>query len=307
MRPAEAPSPDTPVRTLEVEIPDGRVHIRVLGSGAPVLFLHGVSAHGRTWLAVAERLVSDAAPAPGGGRAAPAGGPIECWLPDLLGRGRSEARDDISYRLADEVRRARDLVGAIGAARGHPGFPALLVGHSQGAAIALALAREEPAVRGLVLANPVTADIRRPRVLQLLRAATLRGAAAALFSPLSEPLGRAILRRAGGPAFRPSREAIAAYAGPYRDRRRARALMRIMADWRPADLRDKLPERPLVARVLAGLHDPRIPERAAARLAGALGVPLIRVTDGGHVLPEQHPERLAGEIRAALAELAMSR
>ena len=223
------------------------------------------------------------------------------WMPDLLGRGASTVGPDLRYSLEREVERIRDLVSALGDEM-EPvgGFPTVIAGHSQGAAIAIALAAREPDIQGLVLSNPVTPWTRRPRVLNLLGAGLIRRVAAGMFWPLRRPLARAIIRRASGPRFRPRAEMIEAYAEPYAERARAETLMRVLADWRPDELLSRMPSRDLVVRVVAGGLDPRITMASAERLARELGGTLRRVPDGGHVLPEQVPGLLAREIEEVL-------
>jgi magnesium chelatase accessory protein len=261
-----------------LEIPDGRIRVRILGRGEPVLCLHGLSAHGRTWLAVAERLADR----------------CTLWVPDLLSRGQSTARPDVSYGLEDEVRRVIELIGELGAS------PRVVAGHSQGAAIALGLATRDPRIRGLVLCSPVTPWTRRPLTLELLRSALMRRIGAGIFRPLRRPLARVILARAFGPAARPSAATVRAYSAPYGEPERARALMRLLADWRPDQIERWLPDRELVASVMVGEQDPRITTEAAERVAEYLRAPLRRVPHGGHVLPEQVPELVASEIAAVL-------
>jgi len=266
-----------------VAIGDGTVRVAMLGGGRPVLFLHGISAHGRAWRPVAERFAEE-----------PPG--WECWLPDLPGRGASDARAALSYTLDDEVRRLRAVVRAL--APDGP-LPRLVAGHSQGAALALALAEAEPDIGGLLLSNPVTPEIRSPAILRLLRSAAVRRAVGSLLAPLHAPLGHLVLRRACGPAFRAPPELVAAYARPWASPARARTLLRILADWRPAELEDRMPRRPIAAHVVTGAHDPRIPVAAAKRLATRLDCGFTVSRDGGHVLTEQHPRllaRLLGEL-----------
>ena len=272
-----------------VQIGVGAVRVEILGEGCPVLFLHGLSARGRAWRPVAEAF---AAMRPG----------WTCWLPDLLGRGGSDAPTGLPYTLDDEVRRIRAVLRAL-----VPGgrVPRLVAGHSQGAAVALGLAAVEPAVRGVLLSNPVTADIRRPVVLGLLRSDRVRRLAGRVIAPLHGPVGRLVVKRACGPAFTPPPGLAAAYARPWAHPERARALMRILADWRPADLARHLPSRPLAAHVVTGAHDPRIPVAAARGLAERLGCDLTVCPDGGHVLTEQHPQLLArmlGELATTVSE-----
>ncbi|MXW55570.1 MAG: alpha/beta hydrolase [Gemmatimonadales bacterium] len=279
-----------PPAVRNATIGDGTVRVTVLGRGRPVLFLHGISAHGRAWRPVAERFAEEH---PG----------WECWLPDLPGRGASDARAELSYSLDDEVRRLRAVVRAL--APDGP-RPQLVAGHSQGAAIALALAEAEPDIGGLLLSNPVTPEIRSPAVLRLLRPSAVRSAVGSLLAPLHAPLGRLVLRRACGPSFRAPAELVAAYARPWASPARARTLLRILADWHPAELKDRMPRRPVAAHVVTGAHDPRIPVAAARRLAARLDCDLTVSKDGGHVLTEQHPRllaRLLGEVAARLPPL----
>lgn len=278
---------EPPGRTRTIALDEGPVHVRILGRGAPLLFLHGISARGRSWADAAADVV--------------AGREVQAWLPDLLGRGASGTGPDLRFSLDDEVRRADALVDAL--ARTEAGAPAVIVGHSTGAAIALGLARLRPHVLGLLLSNPVSADIRRPRALGLLRSGLMRKVLAGIFSPLHRSLGARVIRRAGGPGYRAPSEVVEAYSAPYADRRRAETLMRILADWRPSELAAHMPDRRLVVRVVAGAHDPRVPPAAAEALAGALGGTFTLVEDGGHILPEQHPERLAREIGALLDDV----
>jgi len=271
-----------------VAIGEGTVRVTVLGAGRPVLFLHGISAHGRAWRPVAERF-AEAHPG------------WECWLPDLPGRGASDVRTELSYTLDDEVRRLRELVRAL--APDGP-LPQLVAGHSQGAAIALALAAAEPGIGGLLLSNPVTPEIRSPAVLGLLRSSAVRRAVGSLLAPLHGPLGHLVLRRACGPDFRAPAELVAAYARPWSSPARARTLLRILADWRPSELEDRMPRRPVAARVVTGAHDPRIPVEAARRLASRLDCAFTVSPDAGHVLTQPHPRllaRLLGEMAGRLA------
>lgn len=259
-------------RVRRVPLAEGELRLRVTGRGPPVLCLHGLSAHGGVWHAVARRLEER----------------YTLYLPDLLGRGSSEPRDEVPYGLDEEVGRIRSLLEALDVE------PKVVVGHSQGAALALALTADAGPRWGLVLACPVTPWTRRPAVLELLRHAPLRRAAAPLLSGLRRPLTRWILRaRVYGNPSRADLEATSRYAAPYADPRRARALLRVLADWRPEELAGRIPARPPPARVLAGGRDRRIRPREARRLAERLGAGFEVVAHAGHLLPEEAPETVA--------------
>lgn len=266
-----------------IQTSGGEVRLRTVGRGPPVLCLHGLSAHGGVWDAVAPRLADR----------------FTLYLPDLPGRGGSEPRPDLSHGLEEEAGRVRDLLSAIGIA------PVVTVGHSQGAALALALATEDGTGAGLVLVCPVTPWTRRPDVLGLLRSATIRRCAGPLLARLRRPMVRWILRtRVYGEPGRADAEAVERYAAPYADTRKVRALLRSLADWRPKELEDRLPARPPPARVLAGGRDRRIPPRDARRLAEALHAGLEVIADAGHLLPEEAPAAVARAVDGVYAEVS---
>lgn len=270
----------------EIAVPgsEGTLRMEVRGAGPSLLLVHGLSAHRGCWEAVARRLEDD----------------HRLYLPDLLGRGGSDPAPEARFRFREELRRLEAVWRSV------PDRPRLLVGHSQGALLAAALAARQPAVGGLVLANPVTPGTRRPPALTLLRLRPLRLAAARLAVPLRRPLARRILRRTYAPGTAVGAGAVSRYAEPYADRRRAETLLRILADWRPAEARGHLPARSLAVRVLAGGADRRIGTEAPAALARSLGGRFEVVPGAGHVLPEERPDRVARAVRAAWTELALA-
>ncbi len=109
------------------------MHVHRFGPDGPaqVLALHGLTGHGRRW----EQLATEQLPQ------------VSLVAPDLLGHGRSSG--DAPWTIEANVAALTHLVDAEG------GQPVLVVGHSFGAAIALALAEARPdLVSGLVLLDP---------------------------------------------------------------------------------------------------------------------------------------------------------
>lgn len=265
-----------------VVLSDGEIRVRVLGRGPPVLLLHGLSSHGGVWERAARRLADR----------------YTLVVPDLLGRGASEPRPDLPYGLDRETARVRALLETMGS------DPVVTVGHSQGAALALALEAATGRGRGLVLACPVTPWTRRPAALDLLRSTVVRRALAPPLSRARRPLAGWILRRrVYGDPSRADAEAVARYASPYADPARVRALLRALADWRPDHLADRIPATSPPARVLAGGRDRRIPPRDAGRLATDLGAGLEVVPEAGHLLPEEAPAAVARAVDLVYAEV----
>lgn len=258
----------------DVATSGGTVRVELRGRGLPVLLLHGLSAHRRTWDAVLPALEAR----------------LALCLPDLPGRGESEPRPELPHGLEEELARLREVLWAIDF------VPEVVVGHSHGASLGLALAASEPRVRGLVLLNPVHPWTRRPWLLAPLRFRSLRAALAPLLVPVRGLLSRHILRSAYGPDRGPTDADVARYAAPYADLRRARLLLRVLADWRPAAVSSHLPRPPLVGLVLAGGRDRRIGRRGPARLAARLALEFACVPGAGHVLPEEVPERVSAAV-----------
>lgn len=265
-----------------VSLPEGELRVRLLGRGPAILFLHGLSSHAGVWERPARRLAER----------------HTLILPDLLGRGRSEARADVPYRLVDETARVGGLLAALDV------DPDVVVGHSQGAALALALEEGAGRRRGLVLVCPVTPWTRRPAILELLRMAPLRRLLSPVLSRLRRPLGRRILRtRVYGDPSRADAAAVDRYVAPYADPRRSEALLRALADWRPAELASRLPIPASPTRVLAGGFDRRIPPAAARRLAAVLDARMEVIPGAGHLLPEEAPDAVARAVDAVYAEV----
>lgn len=151
-------------------------------AGPPLLFLHGVGGAAWSWAPQVQALA----------------GAFECVVWE--GRGHGAAARVADAGLADYAQDAREALQAVWAARG---TPVLLVAHSMGAMLALALACETPQqVRGLFLVDPVYAEAGHRRALL----APVLWAMCALVSPLvrsyqrdgrlSRSVSRAIFRRA---------------------------------------------------------------------------------------------------------------
>lgn len=269
--------------TEDVSLCDGKMHVRIIGTGTPTLFLHGISAHGESWLKVAQALEASRSN-------------LACWIPDLLGRGKSDPGTDLRYRLGDEVRRIQNFSEEFSANSPNTHFPSVIIGHSHGAAIALALAAVEPSVRGLILSNPITPQVHRPPILKTMEIRIVRHLIAQIIARFHKPMGHLILRRAGGPHFKVPRDSAVAYSQPYSEIGRARSLLRILSDWHPGDISAQLPKRKITTHIFAGAHDSRVPIDVATQFASELNAGLTIVEEGGHVLPEQEPNLLARKI-----------
>lgn len=256
----------------------------IRGRGEPVLALHGLTASRAIWRPLAERLPSG----------------LALLAPDLPARGESPPAPSGRYRLRDELRRLRSVLAGAGVR------PGVVVGHSQGASLAVALASTDPAVRGLVLCSPVCPWTPRPPLLDLLGGT---GAAARRIVPvLRRPVVRWVLRhRIYADPTRADGAAVDRYAGPWESGERAAELPRILADWNPSALWPYFPPPPIRLRVLVGEQDRRVPPEDAARLARAAGGGLRVLPRAAHGLPEERPDAVASALAAVAARAGPGR
>jgi pimeloyl-ACP methyl ester carboxylesterase len=128
--PPAAPPLVSPER--ELRLPQGKVRYMLQGNGPAILYLHG-------WHCSKQYFAHAARQLPG----------YQHLAIDQLGFGSSESPGRFSYAPRDQALVARALARSLGIRS------AIVVGHSMGGAVAVALAVEDPAfVRALVLVEP---------------------------------------------------------------------------------------------------------------------------------------------------------
>jgi pimeloyl-ACP methyl ester carboxylesterase len=118
------------------------------GAGPVVLLLHGLGSSGESFAEVAQRLA----------------GRYRLIAPDLLGSGRT-AKPAIGYRPKETAQHVSRLCSEL-----HLGPLAAVLGHSQGAAVAIELCHLLPGAARLVLVDPPP-----PRGVRWLKALSLLG------------------------------------------------------------------------------------------------------------------------------------
>lgn len=132
-------------RTAICETNGIRMHYTRTAAGSPPLvLLHGLTANGLCWTAVARALEAE----------------YDVIMPDLRGHGKSSAPDH-GYRYEDHANDVAGLINGLGIS------PATLIGHSMGGLVAAVVASQYPAlVRGLVLADPTFISPQRQRAVR---------------------------------------------------------------------------------------------------------------------------------------------
>ncbi|MGE0857599.1 MAG: alpha/beta fold hydrolase BchO [Gammaproteobacteria bacterium] len=255
--------------------PRVRWHVQVAGEGPTVLLLHGTGSSSHSWRALMPLLATR----------------LRVIAPDLPGHGASLVADHAQLSLPGMVDNLRELLGMLAAE------PALIVGHSAGAAIAVQMALAgRSSARGIVSVNGALLPF--------------GGVAAHLFSPAAKLLARsawaarAFAWRARQPGVVDrllastgstlDAEGAGLYARLACDPRHVAAALGMMAQWDLDTLARQLPRLTVPLDLVVGSRDAMVPpeqaERVAGRVAGARVTGLIGL---GHLAHEEDPAAVA--------------
>ena len=248
---------------------------RELGSGPPLIILHGLLGSGRNWLGIARRLE-------------PA---WRCILPDQRNHGSSPWGEDASYpALAADVVALLDRLGIA---------QATLIGHSMGgkAALATALTAASRVVRLIIVdIAPVPYDEGHEHDLQAMAGLDLADvrrradADAMLAAAVPDPAMRGFLLQNLEPgdgrwSWRVNLDVL-------------RRQLPVITDF-PDDLRGRTFDGPAAA--IRGARSPYLaPERQAALAACLPGVEIATIEDAGHWPHAERPEAFLPVLQACL-------
>ncbi|MEK7260659.1 MAG: pimeloyl-ACP methyl ester esterase BioH [Pseudomonadota bacterium] len=241
------------------------IFIESLGNGPTVVLVHGWGLHGGVWRDLAVRLARS----------------FRVLIPDLPGHGRSRGvhteaslaglADDLSRRLTE---------------------PAIWVGWSLGALVALATACNQPqAISRLVLVGATPKFVQAPDWPCAMLPATLAQFARDLESDYRDTLARFLSLQMGDgatahAAVRQLRAMLMEHGEP------EPAALRSGLQWLAnTDLRADLPAITVPTLVLHGAHDRLVPPAAAEFLVARL--PMARLTlipSAGHAPFLSHPD-----------------
>lgn len=256
---------------------DVRWHVQVAGTGPVVLLLHGTGAATHSWRDVLPLLAER----------------FTVVAPDLPGHGFSSALT--SPTLPAMAAAVAALMATL------QRTPALIVGHSAGAAIAVRLSIDRPvpvvAFNAALQPFPGIAATLFPALAKILFVNQLVPGLMALQARGPGVVER-FLQRATGSTIDP--RGVALYARLFRRRDHVAGALAMMANWDLAKLAADWPRVAAPLRLIAASHDAAIPPAAARTVAANIaGAEAIDWPGLGHLAHEEEPAAAARFITDA--------
>lgn len=252
------------------------------GSGAPVILIHGIPTSPALWREVAPLI---------------AGRQVLAW--EMVGYGSSipEGRDrDIS--VAAQAGYLADWMAAQGIDK------AVVAGHDLGGGVAQILAVRHPdKVAGLFLTNAICYD---SWPVPVVKAVAATGSILKHAPDGSVRQFMKLMFSKGHDNEAAQAAALEVHAPHYEAHDGAEAFVRQTRALDNADTRavaEALPRLGLPARLAWGVEDEFQTLDYGERLARDLKAPLRRIEGGKHFTPEDHPQIIAEEINALIAEV----
>lgn len=266
-----------------VPVGKARWHVQRMGSGPPLLLLHGTGASVHSWRGLMPLLAHD----------------YTVIAPDLPRHAFTTGHDAYAMSLPTMAAEVAALLEALKIA------PAAIVGHSAGAALALQLALAHD------YGGPIVGLSAALRPFPGPLAQIYPAIAKALFvNPLVPRLFSGTIDWAGGARrflWNSTRSRIdpagfECYRTLFKNAEHAGGGLAMMANWDLPALRARMGEVRNPVLLLHGGNDPAIPADWAREAAGWLAQARLEVLPGlGHLAHEEAPEQAAAQIAAFLA------
>ena len=281
--------PDWPLRQYSRSLRVGAIdwHVQVLGQGPTVLLLHGTGGATHSWADVAQALA----------------GEVTVVIPDLPGHGYTTGAALADLTLPRMTLHLQGLLQALGLPA-----PALVAGHSAGAALALRLALDGPAntaaprVLGFApsLVEPPAAYTRY--LAPLINPVATANPVARLMARVAAPSGLIdMLLGSTGSKLTPAQRAL--YKRLFANPAHVRGAVGFMAGADLPALNVDCARLASPVAMVLGQQDKWIPERLLRPvIARHLPQADVQVWPGGHLVHEEEPARAAARVLALLQE-----
>ena len=255
-------------------------HVQAMGEGPVALLIHGSGGAAHSWRGVMPLLARR----------------LRIVAVDLPGQGFTRAGRP-RYALPEM---AADL-GALAQAEGWT-TPRAVVGHSAGAAVALAMALDGPVrperivgINAALGSFKGPAGVVFPMIAKALVANPLTGFAMSRLA--SERLARRMLAGMGSEV---DAEGLACYAHLFGRPGHVQATLRMMARWDLAPLRRRLDEVEVPTLLITGAGDTAVPPSVSEEAARRMRDARVATLPGGHLVHEEAPEAVCALIEAFL-------
>jgi pimeloyl-ACP methyl ester carboxylesterase len=266
--------------TMPVTIPTASIHRLCVGSGDPVLFLHGMPTSCHLWDRVIERI----------------SGHFTCIAVDLPGLGRTPP-------APGGFRRLDALAASIEALRIESGIEKWhIVGHDAGCAIAAEYAHRYPQHVGrLALLTPsIFPDLKPFSLFEVLRKPIVGEMMAPAINLLFWNLVMRLALEEGADTRQDRDEAVRDFHAPFHGLAGAWRLMSLLRWGDPAEVLGSMPQQlsELLAPTLIfhGKRDAAVPAAFAARAANLIPNSEVILLDAGHFLPMSESAVIAREL-----------
>lgn len=251
------------------------------GTGPEILLLHGAGGSGHSFRALIPELWG-----------------YRCLAPDLPGQGFTRAGNRGRLGLAPM---AEDLARLID----HEGWkPAVVIGHSAGAAIALQLSTLIP-LRAVIGVNAALGSFEGAAGVMfplLARVLSVTPFVPRFVSRLwgNRPTVRRLLASTGS---RLDEAGLAQYTTLVQDAAHVEGTLGMMAQWQLDPLMARLPELTTPTLLIATTGDKVVPARVSREAAGAMpAASHVELPTLGHLAHEEAAETVAGHIRRFLSK-----
>jgi magnesium chelatase accessory protein len=266
-----------------VELGRARWHVQTMGSGPPLLLLHGTGASVHSWRGLMPLLAQT----------------HTVIAPDLPRHAFTTGHDAYAMSLPAMAREVAALLRALGAE------PAAIIGHSAGAAVALQLALDHGYSGPIIGLNAALRPF--PGALAQIFPAVAK---ALFINPLVPRIFTGSIDLVGGAKrflwrsthSRIDAEGLACYRTLLKHPGHAGGALAMMANWDLPTLRERMGEVANPVLLVHGGNDPAIPPHWAEDAHGWLPDARLEVLPGlGHLAHEEAPELAAAAIAAFLA------
>jgi magnesium chelatase accessory protein len=270
-------------RFMQTQSYDWHVQIAGPDNGPVILLLHGTGAASHSWRHLLPLLSTR----------------YRVVAPDLPGHGFTRPRGPADLSLPGMVRALNELLGSVDRC------PAVVLGHSAGAAIAVSLAADQASAvpRHVIGINGAFLPIRGNALFSpLAKALFANPFSASMFSLLARatPLGGNLLTATGSSI---DEEGKAIYRMLLASPAHVRGALGMMAAWDLTRFDATLRRLPFPMTLIAARDDPMVPiENSSHAARQASGSRLILTDRGGHLLHECRAAEVAKWLDEVLSD-----